>query len=50
MLTEEFQAGVDESLKFAKRKRAAFMRAEGLFWQCHRRLVSDFLMADGFRG
>ena len=23
------------------------MCAEGLFWQCHRRLVSDFLVANG---
>jgi uncharacterized protein (DUF488 family) len=23
------------------------MCAEGLFWQCHRRLVSDFLDANG---
>ena len=23
------------------------MCAEGLFWQCHRRLVSDFLAANG---
>jgi uncharacterized protein (DUF488 family) len=23
------------------------MCAEGLFWQCHRRLVSDFLVASG---
>ena len=23
------------------------MCAEGLFWQCHRRLVSDFLAATG---
>jgi uncharacterized protein (DUF488 family) len=23
------------------------MCAEGLFWQCHRRLVSDFLFANG---
>jgi uncharacterized protein (DUF488 family) len=23
------------------------MCAEGMFWQCHRRLVSDFLVANG---
>jgi uncharacterized protein (DUF488 family) len=23
------------------------MCAEGLFWQCHRRLLSDFLVANG---
>lgn len=46
MLTEEFQKGVAELLKVARHKRTAFMCAEGLFWQCHRRLVSDFLLAN----
>jgi uncharacterized protein (DUF488 family) len=47
MLTEEFQEGVAELLKVAKRKRTAIMCAEGLFWQCHRRLVSDYLLTNG---
>lgn len=46
MLTKEFHQGIDELLKLAKKKRTAFMCAEGLFWQCHRRLVSDFLLAN----
>ena len=46
MLTEEFRQGVNELLKLSKKKRTAFMCAEGLFWQCHRRLVSDFLLAN----
>jgi uncharacterized protein (DUF488 family) len=47
MLTESFQEGVEHLLEVAKRKRTAVMCAEGLFWQCHRRLVSDFLVANG---
>jgi uncharacterized protein (DUF488 family) len=47
MPTEEFQVGLAELLKVAKKKRTALMCAEGLFWQCHRRLVSDFLLANG---
>ena len=47
MLTDEFQEGVVQLLEVAKRKRRALMCAEGLFWQCHRRLVSDFLLANG---
>jgi uncharacterized protein (DUF488 family) len=46
MLTDEFRAGVDKLLEVARRKRTAIMCAEGLFWQCHRRLVSDFLVAN----
>jgi uncharacterized protein (DUF488 family) len=47
MLTDEFGEGVERLLEVAGGKRAAIMCAEGLFWQCHRRLVSDFLAANG---
>jgi uncharacterized protein (DUF488 family) len=49
MLTDEFREGVEELLGVARRKRAAILCAEGLFWQCHRRLVSDFLVANGVK-
>jgi uncharacterized protein (DUF488 family) len=38
---------VEKLLEIARRKRTATLCAEGLFWQCHRRLVSDFLAANG---
>ena len=47
MLTDEFREGMEKLLDIAQRKRTAIMCAEGLFWQCHRRLVSDFLIANG---
>ena len=47
MLTEQFREGADKLLVIARRKRTAIMCAEGLFWQCHRRLVSDFLVVNG---
>jgi uncharacterized protein (DUF488 family) len=47
MLTDEFRQGVENLLEVARRKRTVLMCAEGLFWQCHRRLVSDFLIANG---
>jgi uncharacterized protein (DUF488 family) len=46
MLTEDFQEGV-KKLLVARRHRTAIMCAESLFWRCHRRLVSDFLVANG---
>lgn len=46
MLTAHFQDGVRRLLEIARRKRTAIMCAEGLFWRCHRRLVSDFLVAN----
>jgi uncharacterized protein (DUF488 family) len=47
MATPEFQEAVGGLLGLARRKRAAFMCSEGLFWRCHRRLVSDYLLAQG---
>jgi uncharacterized protein (DUF488 family) len=47
MLAGEFREGVKNLLEIARQKRTAIMCAEGLFWQCHRRLVSDFLAANG---
>jgi uncharacterized protein (DUF488 family) len=47
MGTDQFREGVKTLLEVARRKRTAIMCAEGLFWQCHRRLVSDFLIANG---
>ena len=47
MLTDEFWEGVKRLREIARQKRAAILCAEGLFWQCHRRLVSDFLVASG---
>jgi uncharacterized protein (DUF488 family) len=47
MLTEAFRLGVEKLLEIGRRKRTAIMCAEGLFWQCHRRLVSDYLAANG---
>src|SRR5437879_114167 len=49
MLTQDFQEGVQTLLEIARHKRTALMCAEGLFWRCHRRLVSDFLTASGVR-
>ncbi len=49
MLTPEFQEGVARLLETAHRKRTVSMCPEGLFWRCHRRLVSDFLVAKGMK-
>src|SRR5437660_8025151 len=47
MLTDEFREAVEKLLEVARQKRTAIMCAESLFWQCHRRLVCDFLVANG---
>ena len=45
MLTEEFHQAAGKLLEIGAHKRAAMMCAEAVYWRCHRRLVSDFLMA-----
>ena len=47
MATPEFHEAVGRLLGLAGRKRMAYMCSEGLFWRCHRRLVSDYLLARG---
>jgi uncharacterized protein (DUF488 family) len=47
MLTEEFQQGVTELLKFSEHSRMAYMCAERVYFRCHRMLLSDWLVAHG---
>ena len=47
MATPEFHKAVERLLGLAGRKRTVYMCSEGLFWRCHRRLVSDDLLARG---
>jgi uncharacterized protein (DUF488 family) len=46
MLTQEFRQAVVKLLGIAAHKRTAMMCAEAVYWRCHRRLVSDFLLAN----
>ena len=45
MMTPEFAAAVDELLHFGERRHVAVMCAEAVWWQCHRMLLSDALVA-----
>ena len=45
MMTPDFAAGVDELLEFGERRNVAVMCAEAVWWQCHRMLLSDALVA-----
>lgn len=48
MGTREFAEALDALLAFAgERRRAAVMCAEAKWWQCHRQLVADALVARG---
>lgn len=45
MMTPEFSAAVDELLEFGEQRHVAVMCAEAVWWQCHRMLLSDALVA-----
>jgi uncharacterized protein (DUF488 family) len=47
MMTLEFQQATERLLAAARAAPAAVMCAERLPWQCHRFLISDFLVARG---
>jgi uncharacterized protein (DUF488 family) len=47
--TPEFATGLAELCGAAERVRTAIMCSEGLWWRCHRRIVSDHLTVRGWR-
>ncbi len=44
----EFDAGLQELTQEAELKRTAYMCSEGLWWRCHRRIISDYLIVRGW--
>lgn len=49
MATPEFASGMERLERLARERRTAVMCAEANWWQCHRRLVADALLAGGLR-
>lgn len=45
--TDEFTRGLSKLLDLAATGPTAFMCAEALYWQCHRRLIADHLLVRG---
>jgi uncharacterized protein (DUF488 family) len=44
----EFAEGLEELMEVAARVRTAYMCSEGLWWRCHRRIISDHLITRGW--
>lgn len=47
-MTEPFREGLGELSDHAKEKRTAYMCSEAVWWRCHRRIVTDFLLSGGW--
>jgi uncharacterized protein (DUF488 family) len=46
-LSEDFRRGLAALEVLADERRCAIMCAEAVWWRCHRRLVADYLLANG---
>jgi uncharacterized protein (DUF488 family) len=47
--TQDFAHALDELVALATERATAFMCAEAVWWQCHRRLIADYMLARGWR-
>ena len=45
--TDAFRAGLGELMVRASTYRCAIMCAEAVWWRCHRRVIADYLLANG---
>lgn len=46
-LSDRFRAGLDQLIRDGRERRCATMCSEAVWWRCHRRIVSDHLIARG---
>ncbi len=45
--TSDFRAGLAELISLGRTHLCAMMCAEAVWWRCHRRIIADYLLADG---
>lgn len=48
-LSDDFQAALEQLIAIGSRRTCALMCAEAVWWRCHRRIISDYLLARGER-
>ena len=46
-LSPDFQAGLEHLIEEGRKRRCAMMCSEAVWWRCHRRIVTDHLIARG---
>ena len=46
-LSTHFASGLTELLELSCERRCAIMCAEAVWWRCHRRIISDYLLVHG---
>ena len=45
-MSEQFRAGLDRLCHLGHQSASAIMCAEAVWWQCHRRIIADYLVAE----
>jgi len=46
-LSAEFSAGLRHLIEQGRKQRCSIMCSEAVWWRCHRRIVADYLIANG---
>ncbi len=46
--TKSFREGLAELAELARKKRTCYMCAEAVWWRCHRRIITDYLLSKGW--
>ena len=46
-LSSPFRAGLDRLIAEGRQQRCAVMCSEAVWWRCHRRIITDYLLARG---
>ena len=46
-LSPPFRLGLERQIEAGRQRRSAIMCSEAVWWRCHRRIVADYLIADG---
>lgn len=46
-LSDDFRTGLARLLELGEERRTAIMCAEAVWWRCHRRIIADYLLAEG---
>lgn len=47
-LRNEFSAAFDDLVERGKNQRLALMCSEAVWWRCHRRIITDYLLLNGY--
>lgn len=48
-LSDTFQVALDQLIQLGKQQRLTLMCSEAVWWRCHRRIITDYLLLKGYK-